>query len=59
MSDNFYSQATNFTNFVNGGVDQRTGLFTFDIPIATLTGSRLLGPQIDLSLHYSPLNTQN
>ncbi|MGC6031353.1 RHS repeat domain-containing protein [Enterobacter kobei] len=58
MSDSdFFSQATSFVSAAQGGVDPRTGLFGFSLPLGTLSGNRQLGPHLPLMLSYSPLTT--
>ncbi|WP_446470494.1 RHS repeat domain-containing protein [Xenorhabdus stockiae] len=59
MSDNFFSQATNFQSSATGSVDPRTGLFNCTMPLAHLIGNTLLGPELTLTLSYSPLNPMN
>jgi YD repeat-containing protein len=57
MSDaSFYSQSSNFISAVQGGVDPRTGLYTFTLPLAKLQGNGLAGPALALTLNYSPLS---
>ena len=57
MSDtSFYSQSSNFISAVQGGVDPRTGLYTFNLPLAKLQGNTLSGPSLALTLNYSPLS---
>lgn len=60
MSQNDYStQGSNFISATQGSVDPRTGLFSFAMPFASLTGNNNLGPQLDLSLSYNPTATDN
>lgn len=56
-SPTFFTQATNFTSAVSGGVDPRTGLFNAHIGLGHLIGNRNLGPSLPLTLAYSPLTT--
>lgn len=51
----FFTQATNFSSAVSGGVDPRTGLFNIQIALGNLVGNRNLGPSLPLGLSYSPL----
>ncbi|MGO3985288.1 RHS repeat-associated core domain-containing protein [Pseudomonas sp. SAS7] len=50
------SNAFNFFNHIQNGVDPRTGLYTFRVELSAFNGSDLLAPEIDLYLRYSPLN---
>lgn len=59
MSENFTTQATNTVSSLKTGVDPRTGQLTINFPIASLVANAQLGPNLDLTLSYSPLNTQN
>lgn len=51
----FYSQAWNFNDSNQTGVDPRTGLFSTTLPLLTLQSDYLAGPALLLSLRYSPL----
>ncbi|MEV8599223.1 RHS repeat-associated core domain-containing protein [Streptomyces griseoviridis] len=53
----FFTQATNFSSAVTGGVDARTGLFTVRIALSNLVGNRNLGPSLPLEMSYSPLDS--
>jgi YD repeat-containing protein len=55
----FVSQATNFTSAVGGGVDPRTGLYNVTLQLGQVTGNRGIGPGLELTLQYSPLNRSN
>jgi YD repeat-containing protein len=55
----YFSQSSNFISAVQGGVDPRTGLYTFNLPLAKLQGDNLAGPALALTLNYSPLSTAN
>ena len=50
------SNAFNFFNHIQNGVDARTGLYTFRVALSAFNGSDLLAPEIDLNLRYSPMN---
>lgn len=50
------SNAFNFFNHIQNGVDPRTGLYTFRLELSAFNGSDLLAPEVDLYLRYSPLN---
>ncbi|QQU57997.1 RHS repeat domain-containing protein [Serratia liquefaciens] len=56
---NVQTQAHNFASACQAGVDQRTGIFSFSLPLATLSGHQNLGPFLSLRLNYSPLQSQN
>lgn len=58
-SPSFYSQAGNFIDTVNGGVDPRTGLYNVSLSLANLHTCALAGPALMLSLNYSPLSLVN
>ncbi|MEQ4989165.1 RHS repeat-associated core domain-containing protein [Proteus sp. fly-1089] len=53
------SQAFNFTSALTGHVDPRTGVFCTNITIAHLIGNQHMGPELSLTLSYSPLNFYN
>jgi RHS repeat-associated protein len=53
------SNAFNFFNHMQSGVDSRTGLYSFQIALSAFYGSDLLAPEIELNLRYSQLNTQD
>lgn len=54
---NFVTQAVNFTSFVSGGVDARTGIYSVSVNVGKIAGNRGIGPTLPLILRYSPLNT--
>ena len=59
MNEKFSTQSGNFINALQTDVDGRTGQFTVNFPVATLTGNHLMGPDVSLILSYSPLNNNN
>ncbi len=59
MPFDFFSNAHNFQSAAMGSVDPRTGLYTYAMLVARLTGNRHLGPTQTFSLAYNPLNTDN
>lgn len=59
MSSNFTSQSSNFLSALSGNVDPRTGMYGYNIQIAQLNGNGGLGPNLPLTLTYSPLKTTN
>jgi len=50
------SNAFNFGEFVSGGVDPRTGMYTCAFSLGKLLSSDLNGPEFALSLGFNPLN---
>lgn len=54
-----YSQAVNFDSFIQKGVDPRTGQYTCSIPIYEAPAEIRNCPALDLSVGYSPLNSQD
>lgn len=56
---NAQTQAHNFASASQAGVDPRTGIFSFALPLATLSGHQNLGPFLSLRLNYSPLQSQD
>jgi RHS repeat-associated protein len=50
------SNAFNFGEFVSGGVDPRTGIYTCAFSLGKLHSSDLNGPEFALSLGFNPLN---
>ncbi|EBN2212553.1 RHS repeat-associated core domain-containing protein [Escherichia coli] len=56
MNNPFFSQAMNFISAVSSGVDPRTGLYSTVVSLGTLTGNNGMGPELPLTLAYSPLN---
>lgn len=59
MNQNFSTHAGNFISAMETRVDPRTGQFMVNLPIASLMGNNLLGPELPLSLSYSPLSSAN
>lgn len=57
MNSSFTSQAGNFTSALQTGVDPRTGQYNVNFPLATLHANNMLGPELSLTLSYSPLTT--
>ncbi|MDE9486403.1 RHS repeat-associated core domain-containing protein [Xenorhabdus bovienii] len=57
MSDSIYSNAFNFSTYVNGGVDLRTGQYGVTIHLTTLRSQ--FNPHLsrDISLSFSMMNT--
>lgn len=52
-----YSQASNFSDFVKTGVDERTGQFTVAIALPLPPANQLSGPSHNLSLAFSTLSS--
>ncbi|AOM40764.1 RHS repeat domain-containing protein [Xenorhabdus hominickii] len=59
MNNSFFSNAHNFQSAAMGSVDPRTGLFSYTMLVAQLTGNNHLGPTQTIALSYSPLNTKD
>lgn len=59
MNDSFTSQTSNFISAMSTDVDPRTGQFMVNLPVVSLVGNHLLGPELPLSLSYSALNNVN
>ncbi|MEJ5060073.1 MULTISPECIES: RHS repeat-associated core domain-containing protein [unclassified Pseudomonas] len=52
-----FSNAFNFDDFLSGGVDPRTGLYTFNLSLGNIHSSTLNGPSFNINLQFSPLDT--
>ncbi|MDN4547558.1 RHS repeat-associated core domain-containing protein [Pseudomonas sp. C32] len=52
-----YSSACNFEEFLSGGVDPRTGQYTFKLSIGGINSVALNGPSLGFNLQFNPLNT--
>lgn len=50
-----YSNAFNFNDFMAGGVDPRTGLYTCSLSLGALMSSGLNGPRLPINLSFNPL----
>lgn len=60
MSGDTYSQSSsNFSDSMQGGVDQRTGVYTASLMIAHLKANGGAGPSLPLTLNYDPSNRLN
>lgn len=57
MTSTPFSHALNFLSVLQGGVDPRTGLFTFHFTPGTLHGGLLQGPSLPLTVRYMPACT--
>jgi len=55
-SSNAHSNAFNFGEFVSGGVDPRTGMYTCSFSLGKLHSAGLNGPELALTLGFNPLN---
>jgi RHS repeat-associated protein len=56
LSAAVHSNAFNFGEFVSGGVDPRTGMYTCAFSLGKLHSADLNGPEFALSLGFNPLN---
>lgn len=54
-----HSNAFNFSSYVQTGVDPRTGQYTIALKLPELKANALQGPDFELSLFYTPLNTED
>ncbi|MCP9270332.1 hypothetical protein M5U04_20220 [Xenorhabdus sp. XENO-1] len=60
MSNNdFFTQAGNFTSTISGDVDPRTGQFNLSISLGNIIGNGRRGPELPITLSYSPLSQDN
>lgn len=59
MSEQFISQSSNFISAFSGAVDPRTGMYGYNFTLAHLIGNAGLGPELPITLSYSPLTTNN
>lgn len=57
MSKNFTTYASNFTSALETKVDPRTGQFIVNLGVISLCANNKLGPNFNLFLNYSPLNS--
>ena len=57
--DSVRSNAFNFSGFVSGGVDPRTGVYTCAFTLGAIRSADLNGPSFSLALGFNPLNTLN
>lgn len=58
-NESLQSNAQNFPGFASGGVDARTGLYTFTLSLPNVTTSDLLGPEFALALTFNPIGGDN
>lgn len=56
-SMSIFSNAFNFAEFLSGGVDPRTGLYTFQLSLGAINSLALNGPSPEIRLQFSPLDT--
>lgn len=54
-----HTNAQNFPSFAGGGVDPRTGLYTFSLELSEILSGYLQGPKLLLALTYNPLAGDN
>ena len=55
-STDIHSGAFSFNSFIQTGTDTRTGLYTATLTLPPLCSGALSGPDLPLSVSYSPLN---
>jgi hypothetical protein len=53
-----HSNAFNFSSFVQGSVDPRTGQYALSIDLPTLNANNLCGPDLPLQLNFNPMNNE-
>ena len=58
-SPEIHSGAFGFMSFLSNAVDPRTGLYTLSIKLPALKANALAGPELPLTLGFSPLNNQD
>lgn len=56
MTDNIVSNAFNFSDYIESGVEPRAGTYSVNVTVAKLTGNNLRGPLIDLAITRNPMN---
>lgn len=56
---NWTSNAFNFDSYCSGGVDQRTRSYSYQILLGSLLGNWLKGPNLDISIQFSPYSSEN
>lgn len=59
MQNDKYTQAFNFVSALQGGVDPRTGLYSTSMKLGSLVANAGMGPLLDISLSYSPVQSEN
>ncbi|WP_186650395.1 RHS repeat domain-containing protein [Fluviispira vulneris] len=59
MTTNIYSNAFNFSSYLNGSVDLRTGQYSAVIKLATIRSSSSIESTRDISLIFNMMNTNN
>ncbi|MDB5995837.1 MAG: hypothetical protein JWP42_2973 [Pseudomonas sp.] len=52
-----YSNAFNFDEFLAGGVDPRTGIYTCSLMLGEIKSGGLNGPSLPINLSFNPLNS--
>ncbi|TDV48522.1 RHS repeat-associated protein [Pseudomonas helmanticensis] len=57
--ESVHSNAFNFSEFVSGGVDPRTGIYTCSLSLGVIRSADLNGPSFNLALNFNPLNLRN
>lgn len=58
-ADSVYSNAFNFSSFLQGGVDPRTGVYNFSLSLGEIRTEGSNGPSFSLLLQFSPLDKSN
>lgn len=57
MNGSLYSNAFNFSSFLSGGVDPRTGLYLYSLSLGEMQSGVLNGPVLPVTLQFNPLNS--
>ncbi|WP_263264287.1 RHS repeat-associated core domain-containing protein, partial [Pseudomonas sp. RIT-PI-S] len=58
-NENIHTNAQNFPSFASGGVDPRTGLYTFSLALPSIISGELSGPEFSLALMFNPIGGDN
>ncbi|MGH8387080.1 MAG: RHS repeat domain-containing protein [Pseudomonas sp.] len=55
-SQGIYSNVFNFSDFISGGVDPRTGIYTCNLTLGEIASGGMNGPSFPINLYFNPLN---
>lgn len=56
-SKSVYSNAFNFHDFITGGVDPRTGIYTSSLTMGEIKSGDLNGPSFPVNVYFNPLHS--
>ncbi|WP_181012857.1 RHS repeat protein [Citrobacter amalonaticus] len=59
MSKNYYTHTPNFISSASEDVDPRTRLFGFQHHLGIVTGNNGMGPELELTMSYSPTTSKD